>query len=85
METIGSEEAFIAEHYWGYSAQKDGGCIEYQVEHPRWKIWQVDAYKFECDVANLYGPEFVDCLRVPPSSVFLAKGSTVAVRQGGRI
>jgi uncharacterized protein YqjF (DUF2071 family) len=37
----GSEEEFITEHYWGYAAQKNGGCVEYQVEHPPWTVWQV--------------------------------------------
>jgi len=27
--TPGSEEEFIAEHYWGYSRQRDGGTSEY--------------------------------------------------------
>jgi hypothetical protein len=31
----GSEEEFITEHYWGYTRQRDGGTIEYRVEHPR--------------------------------------------------
>jgi uncharacterized protein YqjF (DUF2071 family) len=26
-------QAFITEHYWGYSAQSDGGCLEYHVSH----------------------------------------------------
>src|SRR4028118_913167 len=30
----GSEEEFITEHYWGYTKQRDGGSIEYRVEHP---------------------------------------------------
>ena len=31
----GSEAEFIAEHYWGYARQRDGGTVEYRVEHPR--------------------------------------------------
>ena len=31
-----TEEEFIAEHYWGYVGQRDGGTLEYEVEHPRW-------------------------------------------------
>ena len=31
-----SEEEFITEHFWGYTAQRNGGCAEYRVEHPRW-------------------------------------------------
>ena len=33
-----SEEEFIAEHYWAYTRQTDGSTIEYQVEHPSWRI-----------------------------------------------
>jgi uncharacterized protein YqjF (DUF2071 family) len=30
----GSAEEFITEHYWGYTGQRDGGTVEYRVEHP---------------------------------------------------
>lgn len=83
--TPGSEEEFIAEHYWGYAAQRDGGCIEYQVEHPPWRVWSVMAHGFTCDVAALYDPVFTEVLQAPPTSVFLAEGSAVSVRQGVRV
>ena len=35
----GSEAEFVTEHYWGYTRQRDGGTLEYQVEHPRWPVW----------------------------------------------
>src|SRR5688572_13158966 len=44
-----------SEHYWGYSAQRDGGTVEYRVEHPRWRVWQVKEARFDCDVAAIYG------------------------------
>lgn len=78
----GSETEFIAEHYWGYASRR-GQTIEYQVEHPPWRVWQVGESWLECDVAGLYGPEFVPFLAGPPSSAFLAEGSAVMVRQGG--
>jgi uncharacterized protein YqjF (DUF2071 family) len=81
----GSEEEFITEHYWGYAAQKDGGCVEYQVEHPPWRVWQVSECILDCDVAGLYGEMFAESLGVPPSSAFLAEGSPVVVRQGVRL
>ena len=31
----GSEAEFITEHYWGYTRQRDGGTMEYQVAHPQ--------------------------------------------------
>ena len=37
----GSDEEFFAEHYWGYTRQRDGSTIEYAVEHPRWRVWNV--------------------------------------------
>jgi uncharacterized protein len=80
-----TEEEFIAEHYWGYCAQRDGGCVEYRVEHPRWSIWQVAETSLKCDVANLYGKEFDSCLSSTPSSAFLADGSEVTVRRGVKL
>lgn len=81
----GTEESFITEHYWGYCRQRDGSTIEYQVEHPRWKVWSAVGSDFDCDVATLYGEEFVAPLTGPPSSVFLADGSEVIVRKGRRL
>ncbi len=82
--TPGSEAEFIAEHYWGYASQR-GRTVEYQVEHPPWRVWQVGESWLECDVAGLYGPEFAPFLAGPPSSAFLAEGSAVVVRQGRRL
>lgn len=81
----GSEAEFITEHYWGYAAQRNGGTVEYQVEHPRWQVWSVSDYQFDCDVADLYGPQFVAPLNQPPTSVFIADGSGIAVHKGERI
>jgi uncharacterized protein len=83
--TDASEEEFIAEHYWGYSAQRDGGCVEYKVEHPRWSVWRAVDCGFDCDVAVLYGERFVAPLAHPPSSAFLADGSDVIVYQGVKL
>ncbi|HTF90376.1 MAG TPA: DUF2071 domain-containing protein, partial [Planctomycetota bacterium] len=54
----GSAEEFIAEHYWGYTRQRDGSTLEYQVEHPRWRIWRAREAKLDCNVRELYGSEF---------------------------
>jgi hypothetical protein len=81
----GSEEEFITEHYWGYARQRDGGSVEYQVEHPRWRVWQTIDAAFDCDINRVYGRQFVDCLGAAPSSAFVADGSEIVVRQGGRI
>jgi len=81
----GSEEEFITEHYWGYAAQRDGDCVEYQVEHPRWRVWQTSEAAFECDVKQVYGRQFVECLSAKPGSAFVADGSAIVVRKGMRI
>jgi uncharacterized protein YqjF (DUF2071 family) len=81
----GSEEEFIAEHYWGYAAQRDGGCLEYRVDHPSWKVWTALEAEFSGDVRELYGPEFATILKGKPASAFLADGSEVTVFKGRRI
>ncbi len=81
----GSEAAFITEHYWGYAAQRDGGTLEYRVEHPPWRVWRAVSSEFDCDVAGLYGAAFAECLREAPRSAFVAEGSGVAVYPGVRI
>ena len=76
----GSEEEFITEHYWGYTAREDG-CNEYQVEHPRWQVWTATEGVLEADLSGLYGARFLDSLSANPTSAFIADGSPVAVRR----
>ena len=85
VPTEGSEEQFITEHYWGYSAQSDGGCLEYEVRHPPWEVWRARHADFAGDAASLYGPEIARVLRNPPDSAFLAAGSPATVFSGRRI
>lgn len=80
-----SEEEFIAEHYWGYTMQRDGGTLEYEVEHPRWLIRRTDHAALNCDMERLYGSEFAASISGTPASAFLAEGSPVVVRKGVRI
>jgi uncharacterized protein YqjF (DUF2071 family) len=81
----GSEAEFITEHYWGYTARRNGSTLEYRVEHPRWRVWDVQEAAMDCDVADLYGNQFVAGLSGKPSSVFLAEGSAVSVSKGTRL
>ena len=80
-----SEAAFITEHYWGYTVQRDGGSKEYRVDHPPWQVWEADGAQFECDVQAVYGAGFAECLKVEPRSAFLAEGSAVTVYRGRRL
>ena len=82
LPTPGSEEEYITEHYWGYTAQKNGSCTEYQVEHPRWNVRHVRDAVLDSDMAGLYGEQFAGPLGAPPKSAFIAEGSAVTVHEG---
>lgn len=81
----GSEEEFIAEHYWGYTRQRDGGTVEYRVEHPPWRVWRVRNARLEGDVVQLYGEELASVISGTPTSAFLADGSAVSLSLPARI
>ena len=74
----GSHPEFITEHYWGYTGLR-GGCSEYRVEHPRWRMWNADMFQFNADVAALYGDQFAEPLSARPRSAFIADGSPIEV------
>ncbi len=80
-----SEAAFITEHYWGYAVQRDGSTLEYQVEHPRWRVAPAAEVELACDVGRLYGDAFAPALSREPASAFLADGSEIVVRRGRRL
>lgn len=81
----GSEEEFITEHYWGYTRQRDGGTIEYRVDHPRWNVWTAVDARLEGDIARVYGDSFAEALSGAPTSAFVADGSPVTVYAPSRI
>jgi uncharacterized protein YqjF (DUF2071 family) len=81
----GSLEEFITEHYWGYNRQRDGGCLEYRVEHVPWRLWQSTGAQLDCNASELYGAVFAGALGCAPRSAFLAEGSPVAVYRGAKI
>jgi len=78
----GSDVEFITEHYWGYARRRGGRTTEYRVEHPRWRVCVATDSQVDCDVAELYGDQFVDYLGCRPASAFLAEGSAVTVFRG---
>jgi len=80
-----SDSQFITEHNWGYAAQSDGGCLEYEVQHPRWNVWKAKTAGFTGNAARLYGDDVAQILRHDPDSAFLADGSHVTVFKGRRI
>lgn len=80
----GSPEAFIIEHYWGYTA-RTSRTDEYAVEHPPWRVYDTSEPVLECHVTELYGETFHPILSGPPSSAFVAEGSAVMVRRGSEL
>jgi uncharacterized protein YqjF (DUF2071 family) len=83
--TPGSEAEFITEHYFAYTIQRDGGTLEYRVEHPPWRVWSTTSAGFFGPAAELYGDAWGRCLGARPRSAFVALGSDVTVRAGRRV
>jgi uncharacterized protein YqjF (DUF2071 family) len=75
----GSEEEFIVEHYWGYTRQRNGGTIEYEVRHPRWDVARLDGASLTGDVEPVYGASMANALDRAPDSAMYAVGSPVTV------
>jgi uncharacterized protein YqjF (DUF2071 family) len=81
----GSEAAFFTHRNWGYTTQRDGGTVEYHVEHPVWRVWTSVVPLLDCDIEPMYGSRFVDALSRPPRSALVAEGSDVQVSTAQRI
>ena len=75
----GSEEEFIAEHYFGYSRFNPHTSFEYEVKHPRWNIYPVTNYLIDCDFGGIYGNAFSFLENRKPDSVLMVDGSEITV------
>jgi uncharacterized protein len=80
-----SPTGFITEHYFGYTRQRDGGTVEYQVRHDRWRYWCAESSRLTCDVARVYGPEWVESLGARPVSAFVCDGAPVTISFPARV
>ncbi len=78
----GSLSQFITEHYWGYAARRTGDTLEYQVEHPQWKVSDTTQARCNGNAEKYFGPEFAKVLERAPDATFLAEGSPVTVFKG---
>ena len=81
----GSQEEFIFQRYWGYTTQRDGGTIEYEVEHARWDGWRTASFSREGDLTSLYGPALADAMQTEPVSALVTGGSPIVIRRPTRI
>lgn len=75
----GSEAEFITEHNWGYSKINENQTNEYEVKHPRWKVYETLNYSLDFNFEEMYGNEFKLLNSLKPISVFLAEGSEIEV------
>ncbi len=80
-----SETEFITEHYWGYTKNSEQTTYEYEVKHPRWKVYEVYNSEINVDFGSLYGEEFKELSTQTPDSVLLAEGSEISVENKSRI
>lgn len=76
----GSEEEFILEHYWGYTKNGSTKTLEYEVAHPKWKVYKTLGASIDVDFTDVYGPDFGFLSKETPASVFLAEGSEISVK-----
>jgi uncharacterized protein len=74
-----SDTAFITEHYVGYTPQRDGGTVQYDVSHAKWRVWTLQSVDLQCDVATVYGPAWYEALTATPRSSFVCDGAPVAI------
>lgn len=77
---IDSEAEFITEHYFGYTKIDEENTFEYEVQHPRWKQFRVLNHKIDVDFQENYGNDFEFLETTIPTSIFLAKGSAIEVK-----
>ena len=80
----GSEEEFITQHFWGYTRQRDGSTVEYEVRHAPWRVWHLDRGDLDDD-SIVFDAPFAGALRRPPHSAFLADGSAVKLYMPTRL
>ncbi|HZX42855.1 MAG TPA: DUF2071 domain-containing protein, partial [Myxococcaceae bacterium] len=81
----GSEEAFITEHFWGYSGGGGRPTREYQVEHPPWTVRRAVGAATSGSLQAVYGPDLGAALSGAPRSAFLVEGSPIVVRRATEI
>lgn len=80
-----SHGEFIIEHYWGYTKRNANRTDEYKVEHPKWELFVADDYEIKADFEKLYGAKFAFLNEAKPYSIFMGRGSEVAVYRGAKL
>jgi len=74
-----SEENFITEHYFGYTKHKNK-TFQYEVIHPSWLKYPIISHESDMDFEANYGKDFAFLNNATPTSVILAKGADVSIK-----
>jgi uncharacterized protein len=74
-----SDIGFITEHYFGYTPQRNGRTIAYDVEHPRWNVWANADTTLTCNASASFGRDWHDSLSGAPTTAFLCDGAPVSI------
>lgn len=75
----GSAEHRFQEHRWGFGRGHLGGTHVYEVVHPAWETWTIDAVDLDVDFAALYGDAWGFLGASTPVCTTFAVGSAVSV------
>lgn len=78
LPAAGSLEQFLAERHWGYNGAPGKDTLEYQVDHPPWRVWTARRTRFDLDPEPLCGAALARQLRKPVSAL-VADGSGVTI------
>lgn len=78
----GSLEEFIANHYWGFTKVDDQKTLEYEIVHPRWKVYPVKKCYVDVSFDRIYGQQFSFLRQIPFHNALLAEGSNIKVKKG---
>jgi uncharacterized protein YqjF (DUF2071 family) len=74
----GSLEEFLTERHWGYNGEPGKDTLEYQVDHPRWRVWHARNLRVDYTAEPLCGIDLARELKTPISAL-IADGSAVAI------
>jgi uncharacterized protein len=76
---LGDVENFIRDHYWAYTRKGSNKTLEFQIEHPPWKIFPAIKFDMHLDTGTIYGEQFKDYFAEKPVDAFLMDGSYTKV------
>jgi uncharacterized protein YqjF (DUF2071 family) len=74
----GSLDEFLTERHWGYNGEPGKETLEYQVDHPRWRVWHTRDMRVDYTAEPLCGLDLAPALKTPVSAL-IADGSAVAI------